>query len=54
MTFTVGTTIDKREVWDGAVWLQHPVVVESDEGADGVLAVVLSDGWTPASATMDP
>ena len=44
MTFAPGATITKREVWDGAAWLEHPVVVESDEGADGVLAVVLADG----------
>ena len=28
----------------GRSWLEHPVVVESDEGPDGVLAVVLADG----------
>jgi hypothetical protein len=44
VTFTPGSTITKREVWDGAVWLEHPVVVESDDGDDGVLAVVLADG----------
>ena len=44
MTFPPGATITKREVWDGAAWLEHPVVVESDEGPDGVLAVVLADG----------
>ena len=44
MTFAPGSTITKREVWDGQVWLQHPVVVESDDGPDGVLAVVLAEG----------
>jgi hypothetical protein len=44
MTFAPGTTITKREVWDGRAWLEHPVVVESDQGPDGVLAVVLADG----------
>jgi hypothetical protein len=44
MAFAAGATITKREVWDGAAWLEHPVVVESDEGPDGVLAVVLADG----------
>jgi hypothetical protein len=44
MTFAPGSTITKREIWDGAAWLEHPVVVESDEGPGGVLAVVLADG----------
>jgi hypothetical protein len=44
MTFSPGDTITRREVWDGSAWLEHPVVVESDGGPDGVLAVVLSEG----------
>jgi hypothetical protein len=44
VTFTPGDLITKREVWDGSAWLEHPVVVESDGGPDGVLAVVLADG----------
>ena len=44
VTFAPGATITVREVWDGSAWLEHPVLVESDEGADGVLAVVLADG----------
>jgi hypothetical protein len=47
MTFDPGTTIVKREVWDGQPWLEHPVEVVTDGGPDdpaGVLAVVLADG----------
>lgn len=44
MTFATGATITKREIWDGAVWLEHPVVVDSDGGPEGVLAVVLAVG----------
>lgn len=40
--FGAGQIITKREVWNGRVWLEHPVRVESDS-AD-VLAVVLEDG----------
>jgi hypothetical protein len=42
--FAPGAVITKREVWDGAVWLEHPVVVESDDGPDGVLATRLEPG----------
>ena len=44
MTFAAGSTIVKREVWEGEVWLEHPVEVESDDGPDGVLATRLSPG----------
>jgi hypothetical protein len=53
VTFPPGATITKREVWDGAAWLEHPVVVESDDGPDGVLAVVLADG-TPFTFPTHP
>lgn len=44
--FESGQVIAKREVWNGRVWLRHPVRVDSDSGvAPGdVLAVVLEDG----------
>ena len=44
--FGVGQVIAKREVWDGRVWLTHPVRVDSDDGdgSGGVLALVLEDG----------
>ena len=41
---TFAPTITKREIRAGAVWLACPVVVMSDEGGEGVLAVVLADG----------
>ena len=44
MRFTPGSTIVKREVWGGHAWLEHPVTVDSDDGDEGVLAVVLADG----------
>lgn len=44
MTFAVGATIIQREIWDGSVWLERPVRVESDDGPDGVLAVRLAPG----------
>lgn len=50
MTFAPGAVITKREVWDAAVWLEHPVVVESDDGPGGVLATRLS----PSSAFTFP
>ncbi len=46
--FDAGQVIAKREVWNGRVWLEHPVRVDSDSTSDapdaGVLAVVLEDG----------
>ena len=44
--FEPGAVITKREVWAGRAWLQHPVLVHSDDGdlPGGVLAVVLEDG----------
>ena len=45
MTFAPGAIItDARGAGHGSAWLEHPVVVESDDGPDGVLAAVLADG----------
>jgi uncharacterized protein DUF402 len=41
-TFAAGTTVQRREVLHGAVWLESPVTVVADDGQE--LAVLLEPG----------
>ena len=44
MPFEPGTTIRRREVLHGQLWMESPVTVVSDDGPGGVLAVLLEPG----------
>jgi hypothetical protein len=52
--FAIGSTVLNRETWGERTWLTYPTTVAADEGPDGVLALVLSDGAAFAFDDAEP